>query len=95
MNDLLLVSLSAAVPLRIAELERLPRDEVFAEVSARGGEWSKLLAEKGDILMFGGGKRGEVAEAHTALVNALAHLAFCPGGVKFADMRFEAKGGTG
>lgn len=93
MTELLTLSLSAAVPLRIAELARLPRGEVFDEAYARREEWVELIASKGDVLMFGGGKPGEVARIHKALVNALAHLAFAPGGVKFMGLHFEEEGG--
>jgi hypothetical protein len=91
-NDALLkMSLGVAVPLRVAELELMTRGEVFAEMEARRDEWSELIASRADILLYGGGKKGDVARVHTALVNALAHLAFAPGGVEFMGMRFEAR----
>lgn len=90
MTDLLAISLSASVPLRIMELEQLPRDEVFDNLLARREEWLNLIVTKADVLMYGGGKPGEVARVHTALTNALAHLAFLSGGVKFMGMHFMA-----
>jgi hypothetical protein len=39
------------------------------------------LVSRGDVLMFGG-KKGEAAELFNRLANALAVLAFAPGGIK-------------
>ncbi len=88
-TELLQMSLSAAVTLRIAELRRLDRADVWSLLVVRRDEWVDLIASKSDILMFGGGKPGEVAKVHTALVEALAHMAFAPGGVEFLGLHFE------
>lgn len=89
-NVLLQVTVETGVLLRIQELKQLGLDEVFAEVDARRHEWVDLIASKADILLYGGGKPGDVARVHTALVEALAHLAFVPGGVEFMGIRFDA-----
>lgn len=52
---------------------------------------AQLLAEKGDVLMYGGGRRGEAAEAFNHLAHALAVMSFLPGGVRFAGTCWETK----
>ncbi len=51
---------------------------------------ASLLAEKGDILLYRGAKRGQTAAVFNAVAFALAVLAFQPGGVTFAGHHFEA-----
>lgn len=111
MSNLLAISLSAAVPLRILELKggpvhpaslllekipcpwcpekgtcltcqgsgRAPRNEIFG----------RYLGEQGDILLFGGGKKGQVATVFNAVAESLAYMAFVPGGVTVFGMHFE------
>jgi hypothetical protein len=50
----------------------------------------KLIAERGDIIMYRSKKKGETAKMVNVLVESLAMLAFTPGGVTFGDMRWEA-----
>ena len=85
---LLAIAVSAAVPLNIIDIEH------------RGGpddlewEWARNftdeLGERGDILQFDGGKRGEAAIMFNRFAYALAIMAFAPGGVRFCGMHFEA-----
>jgi hypothetical protein len=77
--------LELAVPLRIAGLRCLPE----AERARLGREAGLHIASHGDDLMYPG-KRGAAAEAFSHLATGLAVLAFAPGGVVFAGMRFEA-----
>lgn len=87
-NPLLQTTLQLAVPLRIHELE------------ARGGpsnaDWKRatafgpVLAERGDVLQFGG-KKGEAAQLFNELAYCMAVIAFCPGGLKFCGKRYEGK----
>ena len=88
-NQPLSIALSVAVPLRIAELERIggPSAEETKKVVNLGKELSFL----GDVLLFGGGKKGEVAELFNGLVNAIAVLSFCPVGVKLFGSHWEGK----
>ena len=88
MDDALLaISLSAAVPLRIMEFQARP----WAELKAVALEASQVIAEKGDIILFRGGKKGETAAAFNKLAEGIAVLAFAPGGVRAFGMHFEAK----
>jgi hypothetical protein len=86
---LLRIALSASVPLRIADFQRRggPDDADFERI--RG--FAQVLGEKGDVLQFGGKKKGEPAALFNQLADALAVMAFCPGGVKFGDEHWEAK----
>lgn len=90
MSALLSIALSAAVPLRIEEIRKLGHDVWWATVQTKRDEWVTAIAEKGDILQYRGGKKGESARVFNLTAEALAHLAFCPGGVTFMDQHFEA-----
>jgi hypothetical protein len=55
-------------------------------------DFAPVLGEKGDVLMFGGSKtKGEVATLFNRLAQALAVMAFAPGGVRFAGDHFKAR----
>lgn len=83
------ISLGVAVSLRIAEYERRggPTDGDLE----RTRKFADILTAKGDILQFGGGKKGEVAEIFNGLADALAVMSFCPGGVLFGKDRWEGQ----
>jgi hypothetical protein len=68
-SSCLLPSLEIAVPLRIPELQRRggPTDTHFEMARS----FSIVIAEKGDILLFGG-KKGEAARLFNQLAEALA-----------------------
>jgi hypothetical protein len=91
MTSLLEISLSAAVPLRMAEVRSRGRDVWWRTLQERKEEWVLTIAEKGDILQYGGGKKGEVAEIFNQTAEAIAHLAFVEGGVRFVGMHFEGR----
>jgi hypothetical protein len=88
MSDLLLLTLEVAVPLRIAEFRAQggPTEADLASARAFGIE----LASRGDVLLFGG-KKGEAAEMFNRAARALAVLAYCPGGVRFAGAHWAAE----
>jgi hypothetical protein len=79
---------AAAVPLRIAEYKA--RGGPAAADIGRAREFGRVLGEKGDALLFRG-KRGEPAELFNRLADAVAVMAFCPGGVKVFGELFEVK----
>ena len=87
LKDLLRIALSAAVPLRITAVQARGGPSDFDVRMARKG--SQLIVEKGDLLLFGRGKCGEVSEVFTVLVESLAVLAFCPGGVTCLGEHWE------
>ncbi len=78
-----------AVPLWIERLKANggPSDEDLKKASSL----SAVLGERGDILLFGGGKKGESADMFNKTAEAIAVLAFCPGGVNIFESHFEAK----
>ena len=53
-------------------------------------ETSAILGEHGDILLFGGGKKGECADQFNRTAHAIAVLSFCPGGVTLFGITFDA-----
>lgn len=88
---LLELSLSAAVPLRIAEYVK--RGGPTDDDRRRTREFAPTLGAKGDILQYRGAKKGETAAVFNQLADALAVLAFCPGGVRFGGSHYIAKSG--
>lgn len=80
-------TLRVAVPLHIIELRGLPLDMLLG-ISAR---CAGIVGEKGDILQFKGGKRGETAEVFNALARGLAAAALvADGGVDFIGLHWCA-----
>lgn len=81
--------LQLAVPLWINKIKEAggptPADLKEAQ------ELSSVLGEKGDILLFGGGKKGEAADQFNKTAKAIAILAIiCPGGIEIFDSHWEA-----
>ncbi len=85
-NFLLTLSLSVAVPLWIEELRSLSFEERQALADPQP------VMEKGDVMMFGAGKKGEAAKVFNSLARNIAILAFQPGGVTCFGMHFETVG---
>lgn len=52
--------------------------------------FADTLAEKGDILLFRGGKKGEAGKLFASLVRSIAVMAFVPGGVTTFGQHYEA-----
>lgn len=82
-------AMQTAVPLYIEQLrEKGGPDRHDME---RAQTVSGTLGERGDVLLFGGGKKGECAEMFNETARAIAVLAFCPGGVTIFGTHFEAE----
>lgn len=88
-HEVLIISLSAAVPLRIAEFKARggPTTADFRRVRDN----ADIIASGSDNMMFRGGKKGEAAKLFNVLADALAVMSFVPGGVEFAGLKFESK----
>lgn len=88
MSDTLLkTALQAAIPLWQMDLQKVP----WTDIEPMLAEASKLLAEKGDILLFGGGKKGEVTAIFNAVARGIAALSFMPGGIDSFGEHWEAR----
>ena len=74
--------LESTVPLVINEYLTGQRQLVMPR-----GDLAEYLAYNGDAIIYRTPKR--TAQAVSALTEALASLAFCPGGVKFLGLHFE------
>lgn len=83
---LLMATLEVAVPLWIERVRPMPMDARLA----RAQELADVVAAKGDVIMFKSSKKGESGAAFNALAEALAIMAFAPGGVLFNGQRWEA-----
>ncbi len=79
------IALSAAVPLWVFEMSRVP----LTTLTAQAPELAQIIAEKGDVAQFKSKKKGETASAFNAIAKALAILSFMPGGVTFLGEHFE------
>ena len=90
MNEHLPEMMRLAVPLHIEMLR--DRGGPTAEDMTKAQETSDILGEHGDILLHGGGKKGECAEIFNRTAHAIAVLAFVPGGAEIFGTRFEANG---
>jgi hypothetical protein len=97
MGHPLSIALAAAVPLRLAELRTLPADELddllarWAGPDGLGSVTADELGTYGDVLLYGDRRHpGRVAAYFAHLVNALAVLAFSPGGVSAFGQHWKA-----
>jgi hypothetical protein len=79
--------LSAAVPLRIRDLQSRGGPSKEDMESLR--EYSKLLGEHGESLLFKSKKKGETAQMANGLASAVAILSFVPGGLTLFDQHWE------
>lgn len=86
-NELLKISLSAAVPIWIDELKR----RSLAYVQERAAICGQHVAEHGDVILFKSKKRNATSDAFNRLAEGVACLAFSPGGVTIFEMHFEAQ----
>ena len=81
----LAASLQAAVALQYKELGLPGRlNEYLPEL----GKLSQLISTKGAVLLAGGGRKGEAAEAFNAVARGIAILSCIPGGVKLFGQRW-------
>lgn len=83
---LLQASLAAAVPLWIEQV----RDMAEKDRRAKGRELADILAYQGDVLLYRSKKKGETAKVFNALAEAMACLAFQPGGVTAFGLHFRS-----
>ena len=83
--SLLQIALSAAVPMRIAELRRRPLAEILDPEALRSIQ--ARLAEAREEVLYGGTSG---ASGFNALADAVARLAFLPGGIYILGMHFDA-----
>ena len=82
---LLQATLSVAVPMRIAELRDKPLSEILDPEALRSIQQG--LAEAREEVLYGG-RCG--AAGFNALADAVARLAFLPGGIDVLGMHFAA-----
>jgi hypothetical protein len=86
-QELLSITLSAAVPLWIMKLQERP----WEEIQKRLPQLSQTITEKGDIILFKSKKKGESAAAFNALAEGIAALSFAPGGITIFGQHWETK----
>lgn len=87
-TNLLSSMMQMAVPLWIMQFKA--KGGPSEEDRKRAQETSEILGEHGDILLCGGGKKGECADQFNRTAEAIAVLAFVPGGVTIFGTHFEA-----
>lgn len=86
--ELMRLSLEVGVFLRMHEIKKRngPSDFDFK----RACQFGSVLATKGDVLQYGSKKKGEAADLMAGLIDAVAILAFLPGGIDFLGLHWEA-----
>ena len=84
-NTLLPDTLACAIPLWQNDLKKLPWSEVDIQLSGT----AKLLGSRGDLLLFGGGKKGEVAALFNKVAKSIAIMSFWPGGITLFGQHWE------
>jgi len=86
-NTLLQTHLSMAVPLLIAEIQAAggPTTEMLQKVSS----YSRDMGAHGDAILFY--QKGKTTEMINKLVEAMAVLSFCPGGITVFGVHFEVE----
>lgn len=87
-NNPLAIAMAAAVPLHIMRIQA--KGGPNAADMAKAQETSDRLGEHGDILLHGGGKKGEASDLFNRTAHAAAVLAFVPGGICIFGQHFEA-----
>ena len=83
----LALAMAAAVPLHIMRLEAKGGPD--ATDMAKAEQTSDILGEHGDVLLHGGGGKGEAADLFNRTAHAAAVLAFVPGGICVFGQHFE------
>ena len=89
MNEMLPEMIRASVFLKIEALKE-KGGPTKGDIE-KAQKTSDMLGERGDVLIHGGGKKGERAELFNRTAHAIAVLAFVPGGVSLFGMHFEAQ----
>lgn len=89
MPGLLSIALSAAVPLRMLELCR--RGGPTAEDLARVQSYQNDLRAHGEDLFFQSKKSDATAERFNQTADAIAVLAFCPGGITIFGAHYDGQ----
>ena len=89
MNGQLAAFMEIAVPMAICEIQGNggPTDVDWSEAR----RFVSDLAEHGDVLLYGAGRKGQAADLASRLAHAVAVLSFCPGGVTTFGHHFETK----
>lgn len=78
--------LAVAVPAQIENLEQTAGPTLHDFQSL--GDFATVLGEKGDILLFGGGKAGFQQKLANDLARAIAIMSYTPGGVRVFGLHF-------
>lgn len=80
-------ALGATVPFAIHKLIQQDGPHDWQRENARA--YADTLASQGDVLMYGG-EKGEAAKLFAGLAEAIAVLAFTPGGINVFGTHYEA-----
>jgi hypothetical protein len=84
-NDLLSISLQAAVPLWAEKLQ----SDSWEVLQNKIKEASTVISEHGDEILFKSKKKGETAKYFNIMAEAIAILSFCPGGITIFGSHYE------
>lgn len=85
----IVTALACAVPLWAHHLAEYPAAEIFSADAI--GSLQERIHNAGEAILFR--VPGKTADGFNAIAEAVARLAFCPGGVRCFGMHFEYKPG--
>lgn len=90
-DDVLLLALQVAVPLRMAELSRMTPYQRAGAIAVWREHGEEVVAYEGDHLLVAHPQaRGDSAKAFNRMARGLAAMAYAPGGVSFAGLHWCA-----
>lgn len=66
------------------------RNEPIDSLLPRTAGYAQFIGEKGDVLLYGGGKKGVASDCFNKVAEGLAIMSLvCKGGVHFGELHFE------
>jgi len=89
-HENLSIMLQAAVPLWINQWKKKPWSEVCKQLDEKSKTLPQLLGAKGDILIHGGGEKGEAANLFNQTAEAISLMSFLPGGIEIFGGYWES-----
>ena len=82
-------AMQAAIPIWIAKWKQQPWEMVWKRLGEQTKTLPDMLGSKGEILMFGGGKKGEATKLFNETAEAVALMSFLPGGIDIFGDHWE------
>ena len=82
-------TLNAAIPFWVAQIKSMTQERFNTRFIELTSKLPSILGAKGDILMYGSEKEGEVSKLFNEVAEAVALMSFFPGGIKIFGGHWE------